>query len=171
MKKTLNLILFLLLSLYSAAAETSVAGLFPLNGSGRIVYNFNQGWRFHLGDASGAEAVNYNDSKWEVVCAPHTLRLEPAEASGGRNYQGIGWYRKHFTMPSDMAGKNVTLHFEAIMGKQTVYVNGVKAEDHLGGYQQITVNLTKYGVKPGDKCVIAIKTDNSDDSRQEAGRS
>lgn len=170
MKKTLNLILFLLLSLYSAAAETSVAGLFPLNGSGRIVYNFNQGWRFHLGDASGAEAVNYNDSKWEVVCAPHTLRLEPAEASGGRNYQGIAWYRKHFTMPSDMAGKNVTLHFEAIMGKQTVYVNGVKAEDHLGGYQQITVNLTKYGAKPGDKCVIAIKTDNSDDKSYPPGK-
>lgn len=85
--------------------KTSVAGFFPLNGSGRIVYNFNQGWRFHLGDAKGAEATTFNDSKWEVVCAPHTVRLEPSEASGGRNYQGVAWYRKRFRMPKDMLGR------------------------------------------------------------------
>ena len=51
--------------------KTSVAGFFPLNGSGRIVYNFNQGWRFHLGDAKGAEAPHSTtpNGKWY---APHT---------------------------------------------------------------------------------------------------
>ena len=127
--------------------KTSVAGFFPLDGSGRTVYNFNQGWRYHRGDANGAEAMGFDDSKWQVVCAPHTLRLEPSEASGGRNYQGIAWYRKHFTMPADMQGKDVTLYFEAIMGKQEIYVNGRKAVDHLGGYLPITVNLSRLGVK------------------------
>ena len=82
--------------------------------------------------------MGFDDSKWQVVCAPHTLRLEPSEASGGRNYQGIAWYRKHFTMPADMQGKDVTLYFEAIMGKQKIYVNGRKAVDHLGGYLPTT---------------------------------
>lgn len=148
----------------------SVAGLFPLEGSGRVIYNFNQGWRFHLGDAEGAEAVGFDDSKWTVVCAPHTARLEPAAASGGRNYQGVVWYRKHFTVPADMQGKNVTVHFEAIMGKQDIYVNGKKVKSHLGGYLPITVDLTELGVKAGDKCLIAVKADNSDDKTYPPGK-
>ena len=72
-----------------ARAHTSVAGLFPLENSGRLVWNFNAGWRFHLGDVTGAEAKDYNDKSWEVVSTPHTVQLMPAEASGCRNYQGI----------------------------------------------------------------------------------
>ena len=170
MKKLLFL-LSLFISLTAAAADTySVAGLFPLQGSGRVIYNFNQGWRFHLGDAAGAEATAYDDSNWQVVCAPHSVRLEPSEASGGRNYQGVAWYRKHFTVPADMQGKNVTVHFEAIMGKQDIYVNGQKVKSHLGGYLPITVDLTKLGVKAGDKCLIAVKADNSDDKTYPPGK-
>ena len=169
--KKLFFLLSLFISLAAAAADTySVAGLFPLQGSGRVIYNFNQGWRFNLGDAQGAEAVDYDDSQWQVVCAPHTVRLEPAAASGGRNYQGIAWYRKHFTVPADMQGKNVTVHFEAIMGKQDIFVNGKKVASHLGGYLPITVNLTDLGVKAGDKCLIAVKADNSDDKTYPPGK-
>ena len=169
--KKLFFLLSLFISLAAAAADTySVAGLFPLQGSGRVIYNFNQGWRFNLGDAQGVEAVDYDDSQWQVVCAPHTVRLEPAAASGGRNYQGIAWYRKHFTVPADMQGKNVTVHFEAIMGKQDIFVNGKKVASHLGGYLPITVNLTNLGVKAGDKCLIAVKADNSDDKTYPPGK-
>lgn len=170
MKKLLFL-LSLFISLTAAGAYAySVAGLFPLQGSGRVIYNFNQGWRFHLGDAQGAEAVSYDDSRWTVVCAPHTARLEPADASGGRNYQGIVWYRKHFTVPADMKGKDVTVHFEAIMGKQDIFVNGKKVKSHLGGYLPITINLSELGVKAGDKCLIAVKADNSDDKTYPPGK-
>ena len=167
--------LFFLLSLFMSMAATaadqySVAGLFPLQGSGRIIYNFNQGWRFHLGDAQGAESTSFDDSRWQVVCAPHTARLEPAAASGGRNYQGVVWYRKHFTVPADMQGKDVTVHFEAIMGKQDIFVNGKKVKSHLGGYLPITINLTRLGVKAGDKCLIAVKADNSDDKTFPPGK-
>ena len=141
-----------------------------MQGSGRVIYNFNQGWRFHLGDAQGAEAVSYDDSRWTVVCAPHTARLEPADASGGRNYQGIVWYRKHFTVPADMKGKDVTVHFEAIMGKQDIFVNGKKVKSHLGGYLPITINLSELGVKAGYKCLIAVKADNSDDKTYPPGK-
>ena len=169
--KKLFLLLSLFISLTAAAADAySVAGLFPLQGSGRIIYNFNQGWRFHLGDAEGAEATAYDDSKWQVVCAPHSVRLEPSEASGCRNYQGVAWYRKHFTVPADMKGKNITLHFEAIMGKQEIFVNGKKVKSHLGGYLPITVDLTQLSVKAGDKCLIAVKADNSDDKTYPPGK-
>ena len=122
-------------------AQTSVAGLFPLEGSGRLVWNFNTGWRFHLGDVTNAEAKDFDDKSWEVVSIPHTVQLMPAEASGCRNYQGVVWYRKHFRLPKECKGRDVPLHFEAIMGKQAVYINGQKIKEHEGGYLPITISL------------------------------
>jgi len=149
---------------------TSVAGLFPLKGSGRILYDFNEGWRFIRGDIPGAEATAFDDSAWEVVCAPHTVQLEPAEASGGRNYQGPCWYRKHFTIPRDLQGKVIVLHFEAVMGRQWIYINGRLVKEHAGGYLPVTINLTDEGVTAGDDCVVAVKADNSDDKTYPPGK-
>ena len=146
---------------------SSVAGLFPLENSGRLVWNFNAGWRFHLGDVAGAEAKDFNDKSWEVVSTPHTVQLMPAEASGCRNYQGIAWYRKHFKLPAECEGRDVTLHFEAIMGKQTIYVNGQKVKEHEGGYLPITIPLS---ATVGDDFVVAIKADNSDDKTYPPGK-
>ena len=144
-KRVYRLVLFFLpfylFTFLPLKAQTSVAGLFPLTNSGRLVWNFNAGWRFYLGDVAGAEAKDFNDKGWEIVSTPHSVQLMPAEASGCRNYQGIAWYRKHFVLPKECAGRDVTLYFEAIMGKQTIYVNGQKVKDHEGGYLHIRIGF------------------------------
>ena len=170
--KTKFIYICLLATVMTAAAQqqVSVAGLFPLDGSGRVLYDFNAGWRFHLGDVEGAQAADFDDAAWEVVCTPHSVQLEPSEASGGRNYQGVCWYRKTFVVPNDMTGKQVCLHFEAIMGKQWVYVNGCLAKEHLGGYLPITVDLSAAGMSAGDTCIVALKADNSDDKNYPPGK-
>ncbi len=150
--------------------EISVAGFFPLEGSGRQVYVFNSGWRYHLGDVTDGQSVGLDDSGWEVVSTPHTVELLPAEGSGGRNYQGVAWYRKHFTLPEATEGKDVTLHFESVMGKQKFYVNGREVKEHIGGYLPVTISLTEAGVKPGEECVVAVMTDNSDDKSFPPGK-
>lgn len=151
-------------------AEISVAGLIPLEGSGRVVYDFNAGWRFMKGDVAGAEAVDFDDSAWEVVATPHTVELTPAEASGCRNYQGVVWYRKHFVVPEDCKDKEVLLHFEAVMGKQAFYVNGKLVEEHLGGYLPVMLSLSDAGVKAGEKCVVAVMADNTNDKMYPPGK-
>ena len=154
----------------STQLPTSVAGFFPLENSGRQVWNFNAGWRFHRGDVAGAEATDFDDRSWEVVTTPHTVQLMPAEASGCRNYQGIVWYRKHFRLPAECKDRIVTLHFEAIMGKQTLYVNGKKVKEHEGGYLPVTIDLTALGHTAGDDLVVAICADNSDDKSYPPGK-
>ena len=150
--------------------ETSVAGLFPLENSGRQVWSFNPEWRFHLGDVKDAEKADFNDTEWEVVSTPHSVKLMPAEASGCRNYQGIAWYRKSFVLPKNTGNQNVELHFEAIMGKQRIYIDGRLVKEHEGGYLPITVNLTQLGVRPGEKHIIAVMTDNSNDKTFPPGK-
>lgn len=141
MKKILCSLVYVFVSTIGIhAQETSVAGFFPLEDAGRLIWSFNPEWRFHLGDVPQAEKVDFDDSAWEVVSTPHTIQLMPAEASGCRNYQGIAWYRKQFILPKNTGNKNVELHFEAIMGKQRIYVDGQLVKEHEGGYLPITTS-------------------------------
>ena len=170
MRRLISFLPLFLLTFFPLRAQTSIAGLFPLENSGRLVWNFNAGWRFHLGDVAQAAQKDFDDKAWEVVSTPHTVQLMPAEASGCRNYQGIAWYRKHFILPDECAGRDAILHFEAIMGKQTIYVNGQKVKEHEGGYLPINVNLTDMGCSAGEECVVAICADNSDDKTYPPGK-
>lgn len=176
MKKIFSMLLFGFLSLsVSSQTAVSVAGFFPLpeqvsRGSGRTVYNFNLGWRFHRGDVAGAEAAVFDDLQWEVVSIPHSVQLMPSEASGCRNYQGIAWYRKRFVVPEASEGKDVSIHFEAAMGKQVLYLNGDKVGEHQGGYLPFNLNLTDQGVVAGDTCVVAVMVDNSNDKTFPPGK-
>ncbi|HRZ96586.1 MAG TPA: glycoside hydrolase family 2 TIM barrel-domain containing protein [Paludibacter sp.] len=153
-----------------ANASTSIAGFYPIEGSGRQVYNFNNGWRFLRGDVQHAEATDFDDAAWEVVVAPHTVQLMPAEASGCRNYQGIAWYRKRFIVPAEAKGKDVLIHFEAIMGKQKVFVNGKLVKENVGGYLPISIDITALGVKAGETCLVAVMADNTDDKTYPPGK-
>ncbi len=155
---------------FSIFASTSVAGFYPLAGSGRQVYNFNNGWRFFRGDVKEAEKADFDDSKWEVVATPHSVELMPAEASGCRNYQGVAWYRKRFVIPAEEKGKDVLLHFEAIMGKQKIYLDGKLVKEHFGGYLPITIDLTSLGAIAGDTLQLAVMADNSDDKNYPPGK-
>lgn len=175
MKKFLSILALLLLASPLRASEVtpqeiSVAGFFPLADSGRQIYDFNNGWRFHLGDVEDGGATSLDDSGWDIVSVPHTLTLIPAEGSGCRNYQGVAWYRKHFTMPVETEGKDVSLHFEAVMGKQRFFINGREVKAHKGGYLPVTISLTEAGVKPGEECIVAVMADNSDDKSYPPGK-
>lgn len=175
MKRQTLILLFSLISLFAVSAEyyrpeISVAGFIPLSDSGREIYNFNPGWRFYRGDIQGAEAINYDDSAWDIVSTPHTVELMPAEGSGNRNYQGPVWYRKHFTVDAALEGKQVFIHFEAVMGKQDIYLNGRLVKEHIGGYLPFAINLTENGVHAGDTCLIAVMADNSDDKSYPPGK-
>lgn len=171
MKKQVFLALILPLFAFQwALSSNSVAGFFPLENSGRQVWNFNNGWRFLRADAPDAWRADYDDSAWEIVATPHTVQLMPAEASGTRNFQGVVWYRKKFVVPADAAGKDFSLHFEAIMGKQKIYVNGQLAAEHFGGYTPITVRLNEWGVRAGETCVVAVMADNGNDRNYPPGK-
>ena len=147
----------------------SKAGFFPVQGSPREAMNFNVGWRFIKKDVENAHAREFNDSNWEIVSCPHGLELLESEASGSVNYQGVAWYRKHFTPDKDLEGKQISLHFEAVMGSCQVWVNGTLATSHFGGYLPFSVDLTKM-LDFGKENIIAVKADNSNDRSYPPGK-
>ena len=172
MKKITFSILFVWFSLSLWAArqpEFSTAGFFRLDNSGREVYSMNPAWRFHKGAVEGAETKEFNDKDWTVVSLPDGIEYLPTEASGCINYQGEVWYRKHFTPDAVLKGKKLFLHFEAIMGKSKVFVNGKLLTEHFGGYLPVIADVTDVLDWNGDN-VIAVWADNSDDPSYPPGK-
>ena len=163
----------LLLSLffmgYAHEPEFSTAGFFRLPDTGRDVYSMNPAWRFYKGSVVGAEAKEFDDKTWQVVSLPNGIEYLPTEASGCINYQGEVWYRKHFTPSEALKGKKLFLHFEAIMGKSKIYVNGKLLAEHFGGYLPVSVDVTD-ALKWGEDNVIAVWADNSDDPTYAPGK-
>ena len=132
-------------------------------------FSTNPAWRFHKGAVEGAETKEFNDKDWTVVSLPDGIECLPTEASGCINYQGEVWYRKHFMPDAALKGKKLFLHFEAIMGKSKVFVNGKLLTEHFGGYLPVIVDVTDVLDWNGDN-VIAVWADNSDDPSYPPGK-
>lgn len=173
MKKVFYLLfLFLLWVVPGRAAyqpQYSVAGFYPLEHTGREVYSMNPAWRFYKGSAPEAYRVDFDDDNWAVVSLPDGIEYLPTEASGCINYQGEVWYRKHFTPDNSLKSKKLFLHFEAIMGRSKVWINGQLINEHFGGFLPVIADITPY-VTFEKENVIAVWADNSDDPSYPPGK-
>lgn len=173
MIKNLLIIIFLIGTSCLLAMDLpkfSTAGFYELPNTGRKVYSMNLAWSFIKGDVEGTPyVVDFDDSSWEVVSIPHGLEYLPVEASGCVNYQGVVWYRKRFIPESCLKGKQLFIHFEAIMGKSEVYVNGKLLKKQYGGYLPVILDVTEE-LEWGKENVIAVKADNSDDPLYPVGK-
>lgn len=149
----------------------STDGFFKLpDNNSRMIFSFNNGWLYHKGNIVNAQLTNFVDSNWQQVQLPHGVDILPEEASGGVNYQGVVWYRKHFTIPQEIISKKLSLTFEAIMGKCSIYINGNLVATHKGGYLPIVIDLTKVNINLQRSNVIAVMADNSDDPSYPPGK-
>ena len=63
-----------LLSLVSLAIMA--AGTFGCSAEPRQTLNFDQGWKFHLGDAKDAQAPEFVDATWRPLSVPHDYAIE-----------------------------------------------------------------------------------------------
>ncbi|MEO5716089.1 MAG: beta-galactosidase GalB [Luteolibacter sp.] len=110
------------------------------------------------------KATDFNDSAWRSLNLPHDwaiegpFRYDLAGETGKLPWQGIGWYRKHFTVPDAAVGKRLFLDFDGAMANPQVYCNGQLAGGWAYGYASFRVDITQF-VKPGAGNVIAVRLD------------
>ncbi|MBE4741807.1 glycoside hydrolase family 2 protein [Streptomyces caniscabiei] len=157
----------------AAGALASLAGI-PLAGSAsaavtytapdpRVWIQLNTGWRFIRSDATGAQAPGFDDSSWTSVTTPHTWNAVDGADGGNNYYRGVGWYRRHYTVPSTLAGKRLYLQFAGVNQVADVWVNGTYLGQHKGGYSRFRFDATGVLVPGGDN-VIAVKVTNARDT-------
>ncbi len=132
------------------------------NASDNHRKSFNEGWKFHKGQAEGANATKFDDSKWRSVELPHDWAIEgPFDVKynarcGGLPFHGTGWYRKTFDIPSDAQGKSVFVTFDGAMYNAHVWINGHFLGNRPFGYIEFQHDLSKH-LNYGGSNVIAVK--------------
>jgi beta-galactosidase len=165
----------------SQLKDAASAATIPAAGSAAIAANqyrtvtdFDPGWLFNYGDATGASGTSYVDSGWRAVSVPHDWSIEganppadpfsqsaPSTGRGGYLPSGIGWYRKHFSLAGVPATRKVYIEFDGVMANASVYVNGVLIGTHPYGYTSFRYDITATAKFAGADNVIAVKTDTS----------
>ncbi|MCR5077076.1 MAG: DUF4982 domain-containing protein [Prevotella sp.] len=145
-----------------------LTALLPLTVSARNVRNIDADWLFMLGDDAHMSAPSYDDSHWRQLSLPHDWAIEgdfsasaPSGAGGGALPGGVGWYRKHITLPAAKNASHVFLHFDGAYMNATVWVNGHKVGTRPYGYISFEYDVTPYVNQEGEN-VIAVRVDNSD---------
>lgn len=137
--------------------------------------SFDKEWRFNLLDSGtddtsmGLEKSSLDDSAWRVLNLPHDWAIEGGFSkdlpnhTGKLPFAGIGWYRKHFTIPVSDSGKRIFIDFDGAMSHTKVWLNDEYVGQWPYGYASFRLELTPY-VKFGGENVLAVRLDNPDNS-------
>ncbi|GHN02547.1 beta-galactosidase [Cytophagales bacterium WSM2-2] len=155
--------------------------LVALTGSAQQKIRLNDHWEFLKQDLGGIwEAVRpvgkgnpESVPLWENVSLPHCVNAADAVDPDVNYYQGPSWYRTHLSVKNPYANGRTLLHFEGAGQKTDVYVYTTKAGNHVGGYDEWTVDITD-AVKEFEKSEVfqkqfngkiplSIRVDNSRD--------
>ena len=136
------------------------------DGARTTTVTFDPGWKFYLGDVSGAQATTFDDSAWTSLDVPHdwsiSLAFNQSSASGaGGGYLdgGTGWYRKTFTLPAASSGQKVLVQFDGVYMDSTVYLNGTQVGARPYGYSSFECDFGT-NAKFGASNVLAVKVVN-----------
>src|SRR5438874_2682622 len=129
----------------------------------RSVVSLDSSWQFIRQDVSGAAAVSFNDSAWTAVSLPHTWNNLDGQDGGSNYYRGIGWYRKHYTVPTALVGQELFIKFDGALFTTDLYVNGTFVGEHKGGFAAFSWDLTPY-LKVGIDNVLAVEVNNAPDA-------
>jgi len=127
--------------------------------------SFNDGWKFFLGDATGAQQPTFADTAWTSLSVPHDWSpalgfSQSASGQSGFMAGGVGWYRKTFTLDPSQAGKRILIEFDGVYMNSQVWINGTSLGTWPYGYTTFQYDLTPYVKTDGSNNVIAVRVDN-----------
>ncbi|MFH1368020.1 MAG: glucoamylase family protein [Elusimicrobiota bacterium] len=127
----------------------ATAKVLPLDLSGND-------WFLNISDRKEFSKRDFDDSLWQKVCVPDKWENQLV-----KQFDGTGWYRKHFTVTQEMIdswkGQRITLHIGGIDDRDETYLNGARVGNHSGWDAERIYNIDVKLLNPGEDNVIAVK--------------
>lgn len=136
-------------------------GLMTMQAEGRKVESFNSGWSFKKAPAEKELAINAPKwaKGWSEVEIPHTWNAKDMQVQANSFYEGAAYYKKQYFFPAELKDKRVFLRFEGVGSCAEVFVNGMLATSHKGGYSAFACEISPL-LKAGEENEIIVKADN-----------
>jgi beta-galactosidase/beta-glucuronidase len=119
-------------------------------------FSLNGEWDFALdpgGQWQTPDAVPWT-ARIQVPFAPET----PASGIGNTGFYRWCWYRRRFSLPVLDPGQRLLLRFGAVDFAATVWVNGICAGRHEGGYTPFAHEISSM-VAGADICEVVVRVD------------
>ena len=120
-----------------------------------------------LGQDAACTQPAFDDRTWLHLNLPHDWAITgPFEESlpgetGKLPWQGIGWYRKHFSLPTNPSQDRQTfLDIDGAMAYAIVWCNGRFVGGWPYGYASFRLDLTPFLKTDGSENVLAVRLDN-----------
>lgn len=155
----------------AAVLAALLTGFASLLHAQRAAYDFDPGWRLHVGDPAGAAAPAFDDKSWLPVTLPRAWNEDDAfKVAIDHHRTGIAWYRKTFVLPPGSEGKKVYVEFEGFRQGAEIFLNGQSVGLHEDGVTGYGIDLTALAKPAPAENVIAVRTDNAWDYRERATR-
>lgn len=85
-----------------------------------------------------------------------------------QDYMRAVWYRRRFVIPAEWSGQRVIAWIQACDQDATVWVNGVEAGRHHGGFTPFGIDITRWGARPGGEVTLVVRA--RDDPTASAAR-
>ena len=131
----------------------------------------SEGWEHYQGSLGSTWEVWRGDAAsdnvaWSKVTLPHCFNGRDAVDPDVRYYQGPGWYRTKLKIANPHPNGRTLLHFDGAGQKSQVFVYTQKVGEHVGGYDEWTVDITEASKNEKFKgeVPIAVMCDNSRDA-------
>ena len=132
--------------------------------------NLNGVWQFEIDHgASGRARGLVNKPALDGTIIVPFCPESRLSGVGHTDFMAAVWYRRTFTLPEEAAGRRVILHFGAVDYKCEVWVNGVSAGVHEGGFASFSFEITKLLV-PGENTLVVCADDDTRGGRQPLGK-
>jgi beta-galactosidase len=138
--------------------------------AGELDSRLTTGWEFHQGSLGSTWEIWRGDKAsdnvtWTPVDLPHCFNARDAVDPDVRYYQGPGWYRTLLKVANPYPNGRTLLHFDGAGQKSQVFVGLKQVEEHLGGYDEWTVDVTDTAAQEnGGSVRLAVRCDNSRDA-------
>ncbi len=125
-------------------------------------------WQFALDrDAAWTRPA---DVEWQTTIRVPFAPETPASGIGDTSFYRACWYRRRFEAPPLTEGERLMLHFGAVDYGATVWVNGVVAAQHEGGYTPFAADVTDLLVANGPQTIVVRAEDDPHDLAKPRGK-
>ncbi|TDG00262.1 glycoside hydrolase family 2 protein [Paenibacillus piri] len=145
------------------------------NRTVRTVKTINSDWAFKY-DPSPSEPLQagepaFDDTDWVPVALPHTwstyettgelhpFMKHPSERDDKYWWYGWGRYRKTFVISPAHQSKAVCIEFDGVQKYCKVFLNGVYAGEHKGGFTSFSLDVSGL-IRFGRDNVLAVEVSN-----------
>ena len=99
----------------------------------------------------------FDDAAWAELAVPGNWEMAGFSKPTYNNPDNaVGLYRRWMEVPASFKGQKILWHFDGVFDGAEIFVNGIRAGYHEGGFTAFDVDVTK-AVRPGSKNLFAVR--------------